>query len=98
MAVTAPLLAAAVASMMLAPGERPSTAARCPGEGLIEARSGPAALLRPQDRRGDAGAQTLGSMPQADLHLAVARSIDGCSVSTVVREKVQGDGRFAKPR
>jgi hypothetical protein len=37
-------------------------------------------------------------MPQADLHLAVARSIDGCSVSTVVREKVQGDGRFAKPR
>ena len=96
MAVTAPLLAAAVASMMLAPGERP--APRCPGEGMIQTRSDPALLLRPQDRRGTAGAQTLGSMPPANLELAVIRSVNGCAVSTVVRENIQGDGRFAKPR
>jgi hypothetical protein len=62
-------------------------------------RSGePALLLRPQDRRGDRGAQSLGSLPPAHLHLTVMRSVDGCAVSTVVRENVQGDGRFAKPR
>ena len=69
----------------------------CPADGLIQANA-PAALLRPQDQRGDRGAQTLGSMPKADLHQTVLRSIDGCPISSKIRENVQGDGRFARPR
>ena len=71
----------------------------CPPQGALEVSDrSPALLLRPQDRRGDAGAQTLGSLPKADLQLTVLRAVDGCAVSTVVREKVEGDGRFARPR
>ena len=73
----------------------------CPPEGALEVSSpspSPALLLRPQDRRGDSGAQTLGSLPRADLQLTVLRSVAGCAVSTVVREKVEGDGRFTRPR
>lgn len=58
----------------------------------------PAALLRPQDRRGPDGAQTLASLPPAGMHLTVMRSVGGCAVSTMVRQNVQGDGRFARPR
>lgn len=71
----------------------------CPPEGALEVSGpSPALLLRPQDRRGDSGAQTLGSLPRADLQLTVLRSVAGCAVSTVVREKVEGDGRFTRPR
>ncbi len=65
---------------------------------MIETRVDPTLLLRPQDRRGGSGAQSLASMPPADMHLTVLRSVGGCAVSTVVRENVQGDGRFARPR
>ena len=58
----------------------------------------PAALLRPQDRRGPDGAQTWASLPPAGMHLTVMRSVGGCAVSTMVRQNVQGDGRFARPR
>lgn len=58
----------------------------------------PAALLRPQDRRGPDGAQTLASLPPAGMHLTVMRSVGGCAVSTMVRQNVQGYGRFARPR
>lgn len=69
----------------------------CPAEGALEVSNpSPALLLRPQDRRGDSGA--LGSLPKADLQLTVLRSIGGCAVSTVIREKVEGDGRFARPK
>lgn len=89
--IVSALLAAAIAA---APPPKP-----CPVDGRFEISSpSPALLLRPEDRRGAAGAQTLASLPPANLEIAVLRSVDGCSVSTVVREKVQGDGRFAKPR
>ena len=89
--IVSALLATAI---LAAPPPRP-----CPIDGRFEvADRSPALLLRPQDRRGAAGAQTLSSLPPANMEIAVLRSIDGCSVSTVVREKVQGDGRFAKPR
>lgn len=58
----------------------------------------PAAALRPQDRRGPGGAQTLASLPPAGMHLTVMRSVGGCAVSTMVRQNVQGYGRFARPR
>ena len=93
MVVSALLAAAAMATAA------PPPARACPAEGAMEVSDKrPALLLRPQDRRGDSGAQTLGSMPKADLQLTVMRSIGGCAVSTVIREDVQGDGRFAKPR
>ncbi len=79
----------------------PTPAGRaCPSEGVIQAKEpvAPAALLRPQDRRGDRGAQALGSMPRADLHQTVLRSVEGCPISSKIREDVQGDGRFARPR
>ena len=100
MVVPAPLLAAAITVMATAPGEPLPRSARCPSHGVIETstQTSPALLLRPQDRRGDAGAQSLASLPPADMHLTVLRSVAGCAVSTIVREKVQGDGRFARPR
>jgi len=71
----------------------------CPSQGALEVSDrSPALLLRPQDKRGDAGAQTLGSLPKADLQLTVLRSVAGCALPTVVREKVEGDGRFTRPR
>lgn len=71
----------------------------CPAQGALDVSDrSPALLLRPQDRRGDSGAQTLGSLPKADLQLAVLRSVAGCALPTVVREKVEGDGRFTRPR
>ncbi|MDP3750189.1 MAG: hypothetical protein Q8Q88_24445 [Phenylobacterium sp.] len=71
--------------------------ASCPAEGRLTVRSRePALLLRPQDQRGDRGAQSLEGMPPANQVLTVARSVGGCAVSTVVRENVEGDGRFAK--
>ena len=85
------LLAAAIAAP---PPPKP-----CPADGRFEISDrSPALLLRPEDRRGAAGARTLASLPPANMELAVIRSVDGCSISTVVREKIQGDGRFAKPR
>ncbi len=71
----------------------------CPAEGALMTRNAdPALLLRPQDRRGDRGAQALESLPPANLELAVARSVGGCAISSVVRENVQGDGRFTPTR
>lgn len=70
----------------------------CPPEAAVHAAWRAGALLRPQDRRGDQGAQTLGSLPPADVHLAVLRSVRGCSVPTKIRDDYQGDGRFARPR
>jgi len=71
----------------------------CPGQGVMIVRNAePALLLRPQDRRGATGAQSLASLPPADMHLTVTRSVAGCALSTVVRENVQGDGRFTTPK
>lgn len=94
MIVSASLAAATLtASVVIAPPPKP-----CPVDGRLEVSNrSPALLLRPQDRRGVDGAQTLASMPPASLELTVIRSVDGCTVSSVIREKVQGDGRFAKP-
>lgn len=84
----------AAATIVAAPPSKP-----CAVSGRLEVSDRtPALLLRSQDRRGRDGAQTLASLPAANLELTVIRSVDGCDVSTVVREKVQGDGRFAKPR
>ncbi|MFN3512886.1 MAG: hypothetical protein ACK41C_07575 [Phenylobacterium sp.] len=65
----------------------------CPRPTAFHAR-----LLRPEDRRGDAGAQTLQSLPPAHMELAVHREVAGCTVPVVVRENVQGDGRFSRGR
>lgn len=72
----------------------------CPSEGatMVRATPEPALLLRPQDRRGDRGAQSLASLPPAKMQLTVMRSVGGCAIPTVVREQASGDGRFAKPR
>ncbi|MDP3852100.1 hypothetical protein [Phenylobacterium sp.] len=92
------------ASLVIAPPPFRMTTHRarsgaCPAEGMMMVRSmEPALLLRPQDQRGDRGARSLESLPPADLHLTVMRSVGGCAVSSVVREKVQGDGRFAPSR
>ncbi len=94
MIVSALLAAAALTASVIAPPPKP-----CPVDGRLEVSDRlPALLLRPQDRRGQGGAQTLASLPPANLELTVIRSVDGCDVSTVIREKVQGDGRFARPR
>ena len=94
--IAAALLAAAtftmVGPMRVAPADV------CPRPKAFHASLDAARLLRPQDQRGDAGAQTLKSLPPADMHLAVDRSVAGCAVPTVAREDVQGDGRFARPR
>ena len=90
--VVSALLAAATMVMVTHPPVR-----ACPAGGAMEV-SDKALLLRPQDKRGDAGAQTLASLPKANLQLTVLRSAGGCALSTVVRENVEGDGRFAKPR
>lgn len=93
MAVSLLLLAA---TAVLA--QPPSTT--CPTEATLQVSdpAQPALLLRPQDKRGPAGAQTLASLPPAGMHLTVMRSVGGCAVSTMVRQNVQGDGRFARPR
>lgn len=94
MIVSALLAAATVTASVVAPPPKP-----CPVDGRLEVSNrSPALLLRPQDRRGVDGVQTLASLPPANLELTVIRSVDGCDVSSVVREKVQGDGRFARPR
>ena len=94
MIVSALLAAAALTASVVTPPQKP-----CPADGRLDVSNrSPALLLRPQDRRGADGAQTLASLPPANLELTVIRSVDGCAVSTVIREKVQGDGRFAKPR
>ena len=94
MIVSALLAAAALTASVVAPPQKPS-----PADGRLDVSNrSPALLLRPQDRRGADGALTLASLPPASLELTVIRSVDGCAVSTVIREKVQGDGRFAKPR
>ena len=103
MAVSFLLLAAAAAVGASPPQasaqvvEQPPVRA-CPPEAAVHAAWRAGALLRPQDRRGDQGAQTLGSLPPADVHLAVLRSVGGCSVPTKIRDDYQGDGRFARPR
>lgn len=38
----------------------------------------------------------LGDLPKAALILPVLRTVGGCPVPTVVRNEVEGDGRFAK--
>ena len=88
---------ATAAALVLAP---PHSAA-CPSEGTLNVSDpapAPALLLRPHDRRGPNGAQTLASLPPANLQLTVMRSVGGCAVSTVIRENAQGDNRFARPR
>ena len=40
----------------------------------------------------------LASLPPDGMHLTVMRSVGGCAVSTMVRQNVQGYGRFARPR
>jgi hypothetical protein len=95
MIVTALLAAASVTMvgpMRIAPADV------CPAQRAFHASADTARLLRPHDRRGDAGAQTLKSLPPANLELAVERRVAGCAVPTIVREDVQGDGRFARPR
>lgn len=39
----------------------------------------------------------LGDLPKAALMLPVLRLVDGCPAPTIVRDQVEGDGRFAKP-
>lgn len=94
--MAASLLLTALAATALSAPPVPS----CPKEATLQVAdpARPAALLRPQDRRGPSGAQTLASLPPAGMHLTVMRSVGGCAVSTLVRQNVQGDGRFAKPR
>ena len=86
------LLTALVATTLSAP-----PAPSCPKLQVADPAR-PAALLRPQDRRGPDGAQTLASLPPDGMHLTVMRSVGGCAVSTMVRQNVQGYGRFARPR
>lgn len=95
------LIALAAATMLMVPADQvPATAkglrisgALCPATGMTQAR-----LLRPQDLRGDAGARTLGSLPRANMEFTVSRDVGGCNLPAVVREDVQGDGRFARGR
>jgi hypothetical protein len=41
--------------------------------------------------------QKLGDLPRAALILPVMRTVQGCPVPTIVRDVVEGDGRFTKP-
>ncbi len=93
--MAASLLLAALAATAITTPPTPS----CPKEASLQVAdpARPAALLRPEDRRGPDGAQTLASLPAAGMHLTVMRSVDGCAISTQVRQNVQGDGRFARP-
>jgi len=70
----------------------------CPAQKAFHASAETARLLRPQDLRGGSGAQTLKSLPPANLELAVERRVAGCALPALVREDVQGDGRFSRPR
>ena len=38
----------------------------------------------------------LGDLPKAALMLPVLRMVEGCPIPTVVRDQVEGDGRFAR--
>lgn len=91
--MAASLLLTALAATTLSAPPAPS----CPKLQVADPAR-PAALLRPQDRRGPDGAQTLASLPPDGMHLTVMRSVGGCAVSTMVRQNVQGYGRFARPR
>lgn len=44
------------------------------------------------------GPQTLKSLPPANQELTVERRVAGCAVPTIVRENIQGDGRFSRAR
>lgn len=89
-----------VASAVLAQTPDPPPAKPCPTEATLQVSdpARPAVILAPRDRRGPAGAQTLASLPPAGMHLTVMRAVGGCAISTQVRQNVQGDGRFARPR
>lgn len=95
MIVTALLAAASVHTvgpMRIAPADV------CPAERAFHASADRTRLLRPQDLRGGAGAQTLKSLPPANMELAVERRVAGCADPVIVREDVQGDGRFSRQR
>jgi hypothetical protein len=67
----------------------------CKPEGMTHtARTDPALLLRPTDR---VEFRKLAKLPKADLHQTVLRSVGGCSIPSIVRHQVEGDGRFARP-
>ena len=53
--------------------------------------------LEPTDGKIRARAQQLGKLPPANMEFTVLRTDEnGCSKPVVVRENVNGDGRFAK--
>ena len=88
------LLAAFVVSSPaeLPPNAQLSPTARMRACGLMEAQP-----VRKSDSR--ARATPLDELPAAHQELAVLRiGPDGCSKAVIVRENVNGDGRFAKPR
>lgn len=91
-------LFALLAAGVLTAAPIPTPPTYCPPPKATQTLADNARLLRPQDLRGDEGAQTLASLPPADMELAVARTVAGCPLPLVVREKVQGDGRFGKRR
>jgi len=66
----------------------------CQPQGAMQT-SGPALLLRPQDRK-NLRVQKLADLPKANKEVAVARTIGGCAVPVGIRYSVEGDGRFAK--
>lgn len=56
-------------------------------------------LTPTQNRAPDGRSQQLGDLPKANHELAVLQlDASGCSKAVIVREKVNGDGRFANPR
>lgn len=55
--------------------------------------------LEPTEATARLRAQRLGELPRANHELTVLRTDEnGCSKAVVVRENVNGDGRFAKNR
>jgi len=46
--------------------------------------------------RGPARFSKLGDLPKAALMLPVLRLVEGCPAPTIVRDQVEGDGRFAR--
>ena len=90
MSIVAVLLATSMAAAPPPPRETVFSQPRpkdCAADRIVPAVRTPASAMR-----------RLGDLPRGHMQHAVLRTIDGCPVSTVVRENVEFDGRFARPR
>jgi hypothetical protein len=90
-----PMIAMMFAAALALPTGLPtSTMVACQTRPVQASETGPASLLRPQDRAAIRMLK-LGDLPKANKEIAVARYVGGCAVPVGIAYRVEGDGRFA---